>query len=30
MAEMGPRLDIQFKVRSLHLYRTHGEARKPQ
>jgi 2'-5' RNA ligase len=27
MAEMGPRLDIQFKVRSLHLYRTHGEPR---
>jgi 2'-5' RNA ligase len=25
MAEMGPRLDVQFKVRSLHLYRTHGE-----
>jgi 2'-5' RNA ligase len=27
MAEMGPRLDVQFKVRSLHLYRTHGEPR---
>jgi len=25
IAEMGPRLDVQFKVRSLHLYRTHGE-----
>ena len=25
--EMGPRLDVQFKVRSLHLYRTHGEPR---
>ena len=25
IAEIGPRLDIQFKVRSLHLYRTHGE-----
>ncbi|MGO8818581.1 MAG: 2'-5' RNA ligase family protein [Terriglobia bacterium] len=24
IAEIGPRLDIQFKVRSLHLYRTHG------
>jgi len=28
MAEMGPRLDVQFKVRSLHLYRTHGEPRR--
>lgn len=27
MAEMGPRLDLQFKVRSLHLYCTHGEPR---
>ena len=27
IAEMGPRLDVQFKVRSLHLYRTHGEPR---
>ena len=27
MAELGPRLDVQFKVRSLHLYRTHGEPR---
>ena len=27
IAEMGPRLDLQFKVRSLHLYRTHGEPR---
>ena len=27
MAEIGPRLDAQFKVRSLHLYRTHGEPR---
>jgi 2'-5' RNA ligase len=27
MAEMGPRLNVQFKVRSLHLYRTHGEPR---
>ena len=27
MAEMGRRLDVQFKVRSLHLYRTHGEPR---
>ncbi len=25
IAEIGPRLDVQFKVRSLHLYRTHGE-----
>ena len=24
IAELGQRLDIQFKVRSLHLYRTHG------
>jgi 2'-5' RNA ligase len=24
-AELGPRLDVQFKVRSLNLYRTHGE-----
>ena len=28
IAEMGPRLDVQFKVRSLHLYRTHGEPRQ--
>ena len=27
MAELGLRLDVQFKVRSLHLYRTHGEPR---
>jgi 2'-5' RNA ligase len=27
IAEMGSRLDVQFKVRSLHLYRTHGEPR---
>jgi 2'-5' RNA ligase len=27
LAEMGARLDVQFKVRSLHLYRTHGEPR---
>ena len=27
IAEIGPRLDVQFKVRSLHLYRTHGEPR---
>ena len=27
MAELGPRLDLQFMVRSLHLYRTHGEPR---
>lgn len=27
MAELGSRLDVQFKVRSLHLYRTHGEPR---
>jgi 2'-5' RNA ligase len=27
MAEMGPRLDVQFKVRSLHLYWTHGAPR---
>jgi 2'-5' RNA ligase len=27
MAEMGPRLDVQFKVRSLHLFRTQGEPR---
>ena len=24
-AELGPRLEVQFKVRSLHLYGTHGE-----
>ncbi len=24
IAEIGPRLDVQFKVRGLHLYRTHG------
>jgi 2'-5' RNA ligase len=28
MAELGPRLDVQFKVRTLHLYRTHGEPRQ--
>jgi 2'-5' RNA ligase len=27
VTEMGPRLDVQFKVRRLHLYRTHGEPR---
>jgi 2'-5' RNA ligase len=27
IAEIGPRLDVQFKVRSLHLFRTHGEPR---
>jgi len=27
IAEIGPRLDVQFKVRSLHLYRTHGAPR---
>jgi len=27
LAEMGRRLDLQFKVRSLHLYRTDGEPR---
>jgi 2'-5' RNA ligase len=27
MAEIGSRLNIQFKVRSLYLYRTHGEPR---
>jgi len=27
IAEMRPRLDVQFKVRSLHLYRTHGDPR---
>jgi 2'-5' RNA ligase len=27
VAEMGPRLEVQFKVRSLHLYRTHGDPR---
>ena len=27
IAEIGLRLDLQFKVRSLHLYRTHGEPR---
>jgi len=26
-AEIGPRFDVQFKVRSLHLYRTHGDPR---
>jgi len=25
--EIGPRLDVQFKVRSLHLYRTRGQPR---
>jgi hypothetical protein len=28
MAEMGPRLDVQFKVRSLYLYHTRGEPRR--
>ena len=28
IAELVPRLDVQFKVRSLHLYRTHGEPRR--
>ena len=27
IAELGQRLDVQFKVRSLHLYRTHREPR---
>ena len=27
IAELGSRLDVQFKVRSLHLFRTHGEPR---
>jgi len=27
ISEIGRRLDIHFKVRSLHLYRTHGEPR---
>jgi hypothetical protein len=27
IGEMGPRLDVQFKVRSLYLFRTHGEPR---
>lgn len=27
IAQMGSRLDVQFKVRSLHLYRTHREPR---
>ena len=27
IAEMRPRLDVRFKVRSLHLYRTHGDPR---
>jgi 2'-5' RNA ligase len=27
IAEIGPRLDVQFKVRSLHLYKTQGEPR---
>jgi hypothetical protein len=26
-AEIGPRLDVQFKVRSLYLYRTDGDPR---
>jgi 2'-5' RNA ligase len=25
VSELGPRLDVEFKVRSLHLYRTRGE-----
>jgi hypothetical protein len=25
MAELGPRLDVQFKVRRLDLYHTHGD-----
>ena len=28
IAEIGPRLDVQFKVRSLHLYQTRGEPRR--
>ena len=28
IAQMGLRLEVQFKVRSLHLYRTHGEPRQ--
>jgi len=27
IAELGPRLDVQFKARSLHLYRTQGKPR---
>jgi 2'-5' RNA ligase len=27
IAELGPRLDVQFKARSLHLFRTHGAPR---
>lgn len=27
MAELGPRLNVQFKVRSLHLFQTQGEVR---
>jgi 2'-5' RNA ligase len=27
IAELGPRLDLEFKVRSLHLYLTHGDPR---
>jgi 2'-5' RNA ligase len=27
IADMGSRIDVQFKVRNLHLYRTHGEPR---
>jgi 2'-5' RNA ligase len=27
IAEIGPRLDVQFKVRSLHLFQTKGEPR---
>ena len=27
MAELGPRFDVRFKVRSLHLFQTHGDVR---
>jgi hypothetical protein len=27
VAELGPRVDLEFKVRSLHLYSTRGEPR---
>ena len=27
LAELGPRLNVQFKVLSLHLFQTHGEVR---
>ena len=28
IAELGPRLDVQFKVRSLHLFHTHGAVKE--